>query len=233
MLVGGMSRYAFFHLPKTGGTSLDEALRAILSVSPPFWPDDPLPPEVVSTLQPFDLVSGHLSYTDYAAHFADRKTLTVLRDPVDRCLSWYWFCRNSVPDAAGWERVAAAKRLSPEDYFSLPGEVIFHNCINAQVRQLGGHRGTFEDDTEAVFDRARRTVDDMLWVGFTETLERDVSELRRLPDFARLPALGLSNGARRDAAPSAELRAIIEERNRFDMKLYEHAKLAAAERSAA
>lgn len=218
-----MLKLAFFHLPKTGGTSLDSALRSILSVSPPFYPNDPLSAGKVAELDGFDVVSGHLSYVDFAAHFSARQAITIMRDPVDRCLSWYWFCRNQVKDAGEWERITAAKTLSPEDYFRLPDAVIFHNCVNSQSRQLGGHRGAFEDDPTAVFDQARRMLDRMLWIGFTESLQADVAQLRSSPGFERLPALARLNSAVWDNPPSSSLREQIAARNKLDVLLYEHA----------
>jgi hypothetical protein len=77
------------HIPKTAGTSLRESIALAhpeLGVAHVIEPiNDPLP-------EGTDVISGHISYDDAAA-FGDQ-IVTVLRHPVDRFVSIYFFWRE-------------------------------------------------------------------------------------------------------------------------------------------
>ncbi len=42
----------------------------------------------------FDFVSGHIDFDDAINIYKDHKFITILRDPVDRCISWYNFSKE-------------------------------------------------------------------------------------------------------------------------------------------
>lgn len=77
------------HIPKTAGTSLRESIALAhpeLNVAQVIEPiTEPLPEDT-------DVMSGHISYDD-AMVFGDR-IVTVLRHPVDRFVSIYFFWRE-------------------------------------------------------------------------------------------------------------------------------------------
>ena len=77
------------HIPKTAGTSLRESIQLAhpeLNVAQVIEPiNKPLPEET-------DIISGHISYED-TQPFGDQ-IVTVLRHPVDRFVSIYYFWRE-------------------------------------------------------------------------------------------------------------------------------------------
>lgn len=77
------------HIPKTAGTSLRESIQLAhpeLNVAQVIEPiTEPLPEDT-------DVMSGHISYEDASA-FGDQ-IVTVLRHPVDRFVSIYFFWRE-------------------------------------------------------------------------------------------------------------------------------------------
>ena len=66
--------------------------------------------------------------------------LTVLKDPPDHYLSWYYFARNQSAPGQSPE-VQAAQECRVRDFFCLDRATIFRNIFNRQVRQLHPVRG--------------------------------------------------------------------------------------------
>lgn len=77
------------HIPKTAGTSLRESIQMAhpeLNVQQVI---DPIPSPLPDGT---DIISGHISYDDAIAH--GNQIVTVLRHPVDRFVSIYFFWRE-------------------------------------------------------------------------------------------------------------------------------------------
>lgn len=77
------------HIPKTAGTSLRESIALAhpdLTVAQVIEPIKSPPPDGT------DVISGHISYDDAAVF--DAEIVTVLRHPVDRFVSIYFFWRE-------------------------------------------------------------------------------------------------------------------------------------------
>lgn len=154
------------HLPRTGGTSLRKSLlpRLIAQVSPDraFLVD--MAPESGCAAGSFaDLealpsgrrerlrfVSGHmppriLDLLPCAVAF------TILRSPVDRALSDYWYCYHERTSSAH----EAARRLGPAEFCAAG----FSQAANGQARYLSGAAfdGTAPDESE-LFCRALATL---------------------------------------------------------------------------
>src|SRR5580704_5438882 len=126
-----MRKSVFVHLPKTAGTSFHTALRQTLgveAVSPSFIATN-LSPADAERLDRYTIISGHISMADVQRYFSDRMILTILRDPVDRCLSWYYFARKSTTRAFASDFVAA-KQNGIEDFFALDYKITYRNIFN-------------------------------------------------------------------------------------------------------
>lgn len=219
-----MPRYLFMHVPKTAGTSLWTAfVRAFGrdNVSNPLGAEFMTAEEAVS-LQTLRVVAGHISHTDAVRFFPDTPVLTVLRDPVDRCVSSYYFFRHDQPDIEGGPRLA--KRLSIEEFFNLPVELLSRDVSNRMTRQLGGHARDPHTDLETAFERAKELLSRCAWVGFQHTLDRDYVRLAdAVPELSTQPLLPWERVT--SARPKAgEIPAQVRERiigiNRYDTALY-------------
>jgi hypothetical protein len=113
------SGYLFAHIPKTAGTSFRAALANALgddAVSPPFLASR-LSEEDTNRLDRYRVIAGHISIDD-AEPFRNRRLLTVIRNPTDRCLSWYYFARNQRAPGQSPE-VRAAQECTVRDFFRL------------------------------------------------------------------------------------------------------------------
>lgn len=79
------------HIPKTAGTSLRESLAA----AQPDWRIEQLIDPAPERVSPeIDAVSGHFSYEDACRYGDPRQFVTVLRHPIDRFMSIYFFWRQ-------------------------------------------------------------------------------------------------------------------------------------------
>ena len=226
-----MAKFLFLHLPKTAGTSLRLALQEAYgpeAVSPHVNACF-LQNENLDLLNQYTFICGHLSFADARRLFPDAATFTVVREPVERCISWYWYARAAtINQSAGSEflDVQAAKNFDMDTFFSLPWGVTFHNIHNRMTRQLGSHACDRYANLEAAYQQAQNTLRQCLWIGRQDQLEEDMQRLSRL--FPKLSGLTLprknvtENRTNQRTISSITLKN-IQAHNRFDQPLYEQA----------
>lgn len=213
----------FLHIPKTAGTSFRHALAKGFgggAVSEPFVASR-MDQAEAEALHPFRLVAGHISITDARRWFPGAALVTVVRDPVQRCLSWYYFARG-IQDSHRPD-VVAARTHDVASFFALDDETLFQNIFNRQVRQLGDHVLNADVDLGSALRVARQTLDECAWVGRQETLRSDMAGLSSV--FPEMD--GSSPGhlnATTDRPGLADIPASVVERiienNRYDLELY-------------
>jgi hypothetical protein len=129
----------FIHIPKTAGSAFRQMLElgfGAHAVSPPFTAFRMSDGEA-ERLKRFDIVAGHISADDVRRYFPEAMLLTVVRNPIDRCISWYSFA-NTMKDHAERD-VQAANAHDLESFFDLDTGVLFKNICNRLTRQLGDH----------------------------------------------------------------------------------------------
>jgi len=100
------SKILFLHLPKTAGTALRELFARQYGeqhVTRPLAAQ--LLHEALIRYADYEVISGHFKPEHGACLPADRLTLTVLREPIDRFLSYYWFRKHDAANGAVDPRV--------------------------------------------------------------------------------------------------------------------------------
>ena len=226
----------FLHIAKTAGTSLVEYLRARLPADSTLshgdflqFPGHPLEPGVV---QKYRLISGHFGYAHIAPYLADSYSLTFLRDPLARVLSFYKFCLNE--DMQRRFPVARSAAELPVDKFmtSTRPEIV-EMLDNLQTWQLA--------DMYWMADRQRRShcselellslaqehLQEFSLVGFTDTFAED---FRRVIAAVGLPEPGHVPRALRTEEPvepgqlKASTLATLKDRLALDYQLCDWAR---------
>jgi hypothetical protein len=222
-----MRNAVFVHVPKTAGTSFHNALRTALgagAVSPSFIATR-LTLADAQRLDRFKIISGHISMADVRRFFPDRIILTILREPIDRCLSWYYFARQPSTRAFAPDFVAA-KQHEIDSFFNLNDREIYRNVVNRQVRQLGDHVLNAESNLDRALDIATDVITSAAWVGRQEQLDADLAKLGvRIPELAglTLPTLNVSDDRKAAHELDPELVARIRSLNEYDEELYARA----------
>lgn len=253
-------KFVFVHIPKAAGTSLIRLLNEVFpgEVSAPF-PDVDLcrDAEALRLLSGYRLVNGHISGRDVARCFPDRGCFTVLRDPIERCLSAYAYFRRLrhhplLPlDAVragrrgtaddGWsdaaEVTSLARHLGPDEFFLCRHRLVRQAALDRMAWQIGDHARPAIRSVLApqeLVRRALRALERYVFVGFVDRLEADLPCLLHalgVQGAASLPRLNESGEKVRacDLGSDAmrELRRLTEN----DRRLYEAARERFADRA--
>ena len=135
-------KLVFVHIPKTAGTTLHAILTSLFAASE-VCPErfNAIGSYPAAELARFRLYSGHFDVTNAELIPGPRQLFTMLRDPVARLQSLYYFQKAHEPeiiDKDGLHLARLANACAPEEFFALP-EIRRHPAINnTMVRFLAG-----------------------------------------------------------------------------------------------
>ena len=144
---GGARTLKFLHLPKTAGTSIRFFLERF------FRPEEICPAGFRHQLQAhsshqlatYRMFAGHLDWEDLDRVAGPSFTFTVLREPRERVLSYYFFMRAQAVRMAREKPVQvnevafAALTLSPDDFFCTGGSPSVRLNIDNQLDNHYAH----------------------------------------------------------------------------------------------
>jgi hypothetical protein len=235
----------FMHIQKTAGSSIvDLARLAYGSDQVVSHGDYFLPPKSLNELvdakgrEPSffsdrSFISGHFGFDFAKPLMRDRYTFTFLRDPIERVLSYYYFCRTRDPNE--YEIYALTQKLTLDEFLILGLEVpAVKACIwNNQAWQLAngyGHSNGRKIEAftpEEILDLAIGHLDEFSYVGFAETFESDRDRILRSLGIVPPKAKVISNAnpgrpTAQDLPPST-LR-LLESLTELDHVLYKAAR---------
>lgn len=134
-------RIVFLHTPKTGGTSLHSMLKMNFKEQEIF-PDryDALLNVSLHNLLTYKYFSGHFDFLAAASIPGNTKLVTMLREPISRILSHYYFYRAHVNKSHPNSHVMLANNLSLKEFFSHPdiiNSLSFNNAYASNFLGLG------------------------------------------------------------------------------------------------
>ncbi len=117
-------RYVFLHIPKTAGQSMHVVLQRAVGEQfvCPARENDQLEDIPISKYSDYKLFSGHLDWNRLEMVPKPRVMFTLLRYPLERMLSFYFFLRREASKLNEQrleekEAMRAALEWSPDDYF--------------------------------------------------------------------------------------------------------------------
>ena len=183
----------FLHIQKTAGTSIVDLARGHYGNANVISHGDHLegfsefplkdkffaPEHVLGRFGGTPFVSGHFGF-DFAKILMDgRYTFTFLRDPVERILSFYYFCRQRDPNE--FRIYKLTQEVTLDEFLAMGLDVPeVKACIwNTQAWQLAHGYGNSDGRNimrfapEEILDLAIRHLDDFSDVGFAENFEND------------------------------------------------------------
>lgn len=181
---------------KTAGQSFSLGLRTAFrpdEMSPHYttWEYARTPHDELSR---YKYLSGHVGRPTAAAVAPDARLLTILRDPVDRLVSSYFFWRSQVsrvPNSNHHEIALRLQSMSLLDFVSSDDPAIRRAAWNIQARLLAGaDYGTdpetrtqlfgFEDSVESVVQQAMEGLEQFALVGTVSRFEESLRQAFRV-----------------------------------------------------
>lgn len=216
----------FLHLPKTAGTTLNRLieweyrLSEMYSIDPVLfkWSAAHLRTLSQRRLQRTRMFKGHMTFGLHELLPQPATYITVLRDPVDRVISAFYFMRSYKLHPLYWKFRRANSTL--EDF------VRQWNRDNIQSRIIAG--SDYETPcTAEILEKAKENLHrSFSVVGLSERFEESLAlmKLRFRWNLSSYSSFNITRARpkKRDL-PQATL-DLIRERNRFDIELYECGK---------
>lgn len=234
----GQVKALFLHIQKTAGTSVIHLARQYygnnLTSHGDCWNGRP------RDFQDVGFVSGHIGYQFAEPLMHNRFSFTFLRDPVERVLSFYDFCRSRDPSEYKIFELAHTHTLT--DFLAVCLEDPFHKMQvwNNQVWQLAFGYCQFEPrsidsfSSDELLQLARVHLAEFSHVGFTETFPADLAVICQELGFPKLasdegiPVENVTPYRSRFDEQSEEAKVMLMNMTALDQNLYDYARNAFA-----
>lgn len=219
----------FLHIPKTAGSTLHAICRAL------YPPDhllhlkgDPHIDSAVAYFKQLDsetkqkiwLLTGHIDYGLHNWLPRPATYFTILRDPVERVLSYYYFILRT-PEHPRYEEMTKEK-TSITDFAK---NILGHNN---QTRFLAGTWLKDEPCTEHTYSQAKQNIlQDFALVGLSEQFDTTLLLLKHKLNWPRLPYYYARNVTKNRPARQQlddQTLAAIQETQAYDLRLYDFAQ---------
>jgi hypothetical protein len=213
----------FVHLPKTAGTFVRSVLNSnyedVQSVytTPPFKPLRNMSHDEKELILKADVVIGHVSVYEFSTELhSDLKFYTVLRNPVDRVISYYNHMMTH-------NELYKTKKLSPLSYLENSND---YQLDNLQLRYLSGNpvkQSVGEPELEKAISMIKSG---RIIPGIKEDMQRTFRSLLifRGANASDYPERNKSSfGFSRASMTDAEIDA-FRQHNALDMKLYSYCR---------
>ena len=222
----------FLHIQKTAGTSIVHAAAGHYGQNSICSHGDFVgknPKDFESIL----FVSGHFGFDFAKDLLPGRYSFTFLRSPIERVLSFYYFCRTRDAQQLPIYRIAHEHDLDGFLNLATKNEIVRRGIWNSMTWRLASGPGpsqTQVDDLppDAMLARALDHLDALSFVGFTETFDEDAALVVRqlgLPYDFKLSRVNVTPGRPLIKNHSSRTIRLIEEMTHLDQLLYDAALL--------
>ena len=189
-MISTFDRIIFIHIQKTAGTSLVEALRKHYKSGVSLDHGEFVKVEK-KDLPNYKLITGHFGFDYQDELVGNIYRFTFLRNPVDRIISLYHFCRERDPDQYEIYKIASESSLL--EFTRSENPLVKAHIENTQTWQLA--RTWFPHTREQfghlsgqdLLDEAKQNLRGLSYVGLTETYRADS---RKIFQELGLPEIG-------------------------------------------
>ena len=220
----------FVHLPKCGGTTLNRLIEweyplgRVYSIDPSFfrWSYRKLLRLRPARLSRVKVFQGHMPFGLHTILPQPATYITVLRDPIDRGISEYYYALSRVVHP----QHRMMKRLSLEQYIQMTP------YANVQTKLLAGQDSGYDflagDCTRETLELAKRNLSSHFsLVGLTERFDETLALAKILFGWRiqQYTHFNVTRGRPEKEKVPDEMRVVIAERYNFDIELYEYAKV--------
>ena len=169
-------RIVFLHIPKTAGQSVHEHLLGTFGKECicPARVNEELVCLSLTELKNYRVYSGHFDWSSLDCVDLPKFVFTVLREPADRILSFYFFLRAQAGKLSeealaqqwyGSER--AALKLSADDYFTSPADPWLRSFVDSQFDNFYTYYfagRTYNARQRLIDEQRRRNISDQMIV---------------------------------------------------------------------
>lgn len=220
----------FLHIPKTAGMTMHQVVSRQYPSDTIYWVDGHrnredierfmrLPPEQRQHIQ---CMIGHVGFGLHRYFQQPVDYLTLLRDPVERVISHYFYVKRS-PDNYLHDWVVS-RNITLKQYVSSKRVAELNNgqtrllCGMPQMDTIFGH----DPLTDAAFEAACRNLESMSCIGLVERFDESLLMFRKILGWGQIfyaRANVTRSRAGRDALPEDVLDA-IKAHNQYDLELY-------------
>ena len=224
----------FIHLPKTGGTTLLHILSnqiyferfKLLQPTRHTHPKDFLVSvesqidQILQSENKTAVIGGHFGFCAHHRLNDPGSYFTVLRNPVERVISEYYFMKYK---GMYYAKLIEDENLDLIGYINHP-EIYYLN--NLQTRLIAGEKYASGDQvTQRTFEKSLNHLRQFAAVGLTGQMEETLAMFYLMLGWKRLPYYLKANvnEHKPQESVSNEVRAAIEKREQFDLQLYNEA----------
>jgi hypothetical protein len=227
----------FLHIPKTAGLSLREVLlerngdRPTYRIITPVRDSERLRALPHAEREALALVEGHLYYGVHELLPRPCIYVTMLRDPVERVLSYYSFVREWQPHHL--HAAITDDDLSLADCIRRGLTVELDNFMVRCLTSLANFDLPFGQVTRSHLEQAKAHLDSFAVVGITEEFDRSLKSLCDRFGWPRVsaPRINATSGRLQRADLSRHDLELVHDHNRLDEELYQYASDLLASRS--
>jgi len=220
----------FDHMPKTAGVSLNKWFTALLGnryVSPNLTGGYQ---DLLIQYSYFKVICGHFHFFDNENLDTRYTHITVLRNPIDRILSWMDFAFHDIPshDIQHITLKKSIQRFFQSDGQDITGELLQDNISNLYTRHFSKIKTNDILNRNDLFTKACYGLSQFTHIGFFENLNNFIEQLSQdifsLEKTPKLPFLNITSKKTKVNELSPNVRKVLESLNQDDIKLYNFAQ---------
>ncbi|MDQ0218886.1 sulfotransferase family 2 domain-containing protein [Peribacillus cavernae] len=202
----------FLHIQKTAGSSLITFIKKQYTREKTwFGSEDKLQALSQNETEGLSCIGGHFRYGIHEMFSKPSTYITMLRDPVDRIVSYYYYLLNR-PDHGKYQR---AKDLDFETFLN----TFQTKTSNFQTRRITGGNPDLET-------AKKHLLENFSFVGLTERFEESLFLMKKEFDWTNTKYRNRNITSQRPDQRHVpdEVISLIEDNNKLDMELYRFAQ---------